>query len=204
MVCPGIALRICCIWQFSFLWYDSFMADLKLGDSVYIESFKHDGSVHRVWSKALVIEIFDHCVVAVTDHTWVVESDKRRWLTKEPAICFFYDNRWFNIISMIRKTGIFYYCNLASPSIYDGEAIKNIDYDLDVKVFPDGSYIILDENEYAYHAELMKYPEDIRQIVEAEMQSLLEMIENCDDPFNFSNINDYIMKYFEMINEKNI
>ena len=49
---------------------------------------------------------------------------------------------------MIRKTGIHYYCNIASPSLYDGEAIKNIDYDLDVKVAPNGKSIILDEEEY--------------------------------------------------------
>ena len=58
------------------------------------------------------------------------------------------------IISMIRKTGVYYYCNLASPSLYDGEAIKNIDYDLDVKLYPDRSYQILDENEYAAHGAL--------------------------------------------------
>ena len=115
--------------------------DIKVGDSVFVQSYKHDGSLHRTWSKAYVIDVFDNCVVAVTDHTWVVEADKRKWLTKEPAICFYYNDVWFNIISMVRKTGIYYYCNLASPSLYDGEAVKNIDYDLDVKVFPDGSYI---------------------------------------------------------------
>lgn len=173
--------------------------NVKIGDSVYVQSYKHDGSLHRTWAKALVIDIFEHCVVAVTDHTWVVESDGRKWLTKEPAICFFYDNRWFNVISMVRKTGIYYYCNLASPSLYDGESIKNIDYDLDVKVFPDDSYIILDENEYAYHAELMKYPDNIKKIIDDEMKDLLKMIENKQDPFNFSYINNYIMKYFEQL-----
>ncbi len=176
--------------------------DLKIGDSVYVQSYKHDGSLHRTWSKALVIDIFEHCVVAVTDHTWVVEADKRRWLTKEPAICFYYDNRWFNIISMVRKTGIYYYCNLASPSLYDGEAIKNIDYDLDVKVFPDDSYMILDENEYAYHAEKMHYSKEIKEVVEKEMQALLEMIKNKENPFNFSYINNYIVRYFEQIFDK--
>lgn len=180
------------------------MEELKIGDSVFVESYKHDGNVHRTWSKAFVIDVKDHMIVAVTDHTWVVESDKRRWLTKEPAICFFFDNRWFNIISMIRKSGIYYYCNLASPSIYDGEAIKNIDYDLDVKVFPDGTYMILDENEYAYHANKMNYPEDIKEIVEREMKELISMIENGSDPFNSSYITEYIMKYFGMTNELNI
>ena len=97
---------------------------------------------------------------------------------------------------MVRKTGIYYYCNLASPSLYDGEAIKNIDYDLDVKVFPDGEYVILDENEYEYHASVMNYPENIKKIISSQMEELLDLIVNKKEPFDFSYINDYIMKYF--------
>lgn len=175
------------------------MMNLNVGESVFIQSYKHDGSLHRTWSKALVIDVKEDFVVAVTDHTWVVEKDGRRWLTKEPAICFFYDHRWFNVISMIRKNGIYYYCNLASPSLYDGEAIKNIDYDLDVKVYPDGTYSILDENEYAEHAKMMNYPKGICQIVENEMHELVNMVEKKLEPFNSSYINDYLMKYFKMI-----
>ena len=152
--------------------------------------------MHRTWSKAQVIDIKDDFVVVVTDHSWVVEADGRRWLTKEPAICFYYTKRWYNIISMVRKTGIYYYCNLASPSLYDGEAIKNIDYDLDVKVFPDGEYMILDENEYEYHASVMNYPENIKKIISSQMEELLDLIVNKKEPFDFSYINDYIMKYF--------
>lgn len=175
--------------------------DLKTGDKVFVQSYKHDGSLHRTWSKALVLDVMEHCVVVVTDHSWVVEADKRRWLTKEPAICFYFDNRWFNIISMVRKTGIYYYCNIASPSLYDGEAVKNIDYDLDVKIFPDESYMILDENEYAYHSNKMNYPEEIKEIIDKELKDLLNMIENKKDPFNFSYMNNYIVKYFDYLFE---
>ncbi len=170
--------------------------DLKIGDSVYVQAYKHSGSLHRTWSKAQVIDVKDDFVVVVTDHSWVVEADGRRWLTKEPAICFYYTKRWYNIISMVRKTGIYYYCNLASPSLYDGEAIKNIDYDLDVKVFPDGEYVILDENEYEYHASVMNYPENVKKIISSQMEELLDLIVNKKEPFDFSYINDYIMKYF--------
>ena len=175
------------------------MQRLQENESVYIQSYKHDGSLHRTWSKGLVVEASEDYVVVVTDHTWVVESDGRRWLTKEPAICFFYAHRWFNVISMIRKNGIYYYCNLASPSLYDGEAIKNIDYDLDVKVYPDYSYVILDENEYEEHAAKMNYPDEIKEIVTNEMNEVIALIEKREKPFDFAYINSYLRKYFQMI-----
>lgn len=175
------------------------MNEIKIGDSVFVQSYKHNGSLHRTWSKGLVIDVQKDFYVVVTDHSWVVESDNRRWLTKEPAICFYYKNKWFNIISMVRKAGIYYYCNIATPSIYDGEAIKNIDYDLDVKVFPDGTYMVLDKNEFEYHANIMNYPADIKQICIDAKDELVRMVENKEIPFNFSYINDYILKYFELI-----
>lgn len=179
------------------------MQNLNVGDSVFVQSFKHNGAVHRTWSKALVIDVQEDCYVVVTDHSWVVEADGRRWITKEPAICFYYTRHWFNIISMVRKTGIYYYCNIATPSIYDGEAIKNIDYDLDVKVFPDGTYMVLDENEFEYHRHKMSYPEEISQICIRSKDKLVSMVENGEKPFDFSYINEYIMKYFELVFDSN-
>ena len=175
------------------------MEELKIGDSVYVQSYKHDGTLHRTWSKALVIDVQPDFYVVVTDHSWVVEDDGRKWLTKEPAICFYYKKQWFNVISMVRKAGIYYYVNIASPSIYDGEAIKNIDYDLDVKVFPDDSWMVLDENEFAYHCEKMNYSEDLIKICVDAKDEIVEMVKEKKIPFDFSYINDYIMKYFEVI-----
>ena len=176
------------------------MQRLKQGDHVFIESYKHNGKVHRIWAKALVVEVKDKQIVAVTDKTCVIESDGRRWITKEPAVCFFYEDRFYNVISMARKNGIYYYCNLASPSIFDGEAIKNIDYDLDIKVFPDYSYIILDEYEYAMHAKEMGYDEDIKKILEHQMQDLIDIINKKKEPFDHKQIEEYLLKYFQMIN----
>lgn len=170
---------------------------LPVNQMVYIQSFKHDGSLHRTWSKGYVLEASQEKMVVVTNKTWVIEADGRRWFTREPAICFFYPDRWYNVITMIRKTGIYYYCNLASPSLYDGEAIKNIDYDLDVKVFPDGRVDILDEDEYKEHAQRMQYDSTIRKIVETSLKQLLEVIERHDEPFNKACIEQYYKMYLE-------
>ena len=174
----------------------------NVGESVYIQSFKHDGSLHRTWAKGFIIEADEERIVAVTNKALVTESSKRKWVTKEPAICFFYSKRWYNIISMIRKNGIYYYCNLASPSLYDGEAIKNIDYDLDVKLYPTGKYTILDEDEYEQHSQEMNYPEEIKNIVEREMQNLIDRIVSFEDPFNEDNVNMYYRKYLEVLDEQ--
>lgn len=170
----------------------------EVGSMVYVQSFKHDGSLHRTWCKAFVLEASERMIVAVTDRAWVIEGDGRKWLTREPAISFYYPDRWYNIITMLRHSGIYYYCNMASPSIYDGEAIKNIDYDLDIKLYPDGGYQILDESEYADHARTMNYPEKVRVILQRSMDDLIKRMDMAESPFGKGDIEYYYRKYLKM------
>lgn len=165
---------------------------------VYIQSYKYNGSLHRTWSKGYVLSVKEHEWIVITYKTWVIEADGRRWFTKELAICFFYDNRWYNVISMIRKSGIYYYCNIATPSVYDQEAIKNIDLDLDVKVFPDYAYEVLDEDEFESHQVLMNYDQDIIHISKTVTQELVEKIKKAEYPF----IHDEILRLFDEYQER--
>lgn len=170
----------------------------KIGEVIYIQSFKHDGSLHRTWSSGTVLDVDDEKLVLITYKTWVVEADGRKWFTREPAICFYYFNRWYNVISMIRSKGVFYYCNLASPSVYDGEALKNIDYDLDVKLFPDGKYLVLDEDEFKIHRKQMEYSQELIDIVEAEKDRLVEKVKAQSYPFDEKTIHDYFDAYLRI------
>ncbi len=167
---------------------------LKRGDMVEIHSYKHDHHVHRTWNNITVLEITKNCLVVGNYKSRVVESNGRFWTTKEPAICFFYDNKWFNVIAMLKKEGITYYCNLSSPYVYDDEAIKYIDYDLDVKVFNDYSFKVLDRDEYKEHLNQMHYPDKLKKIIEAELLNLIELIKRKEPPFN----HELIYNYYEM------
>ena len=118
------------------------------GDFITIKSYKHDGSLHRTWRDTMVLKTSDNAIIGCNDHTLVTEADGRRWVTREPALIYFHKHYWFNIVTMIRDNGVSYYCNLASPSVMDREALKYIDYDLDVKVFPNGEKRLLDVDEY--------------------------------------------------------
>ncbi|NLW14670.1 MAG: DUF402 domain-containing protein [Erysipelothrix sp.] len=173
----------------------------KVGDVVYVQTYKHDGSIHRTWSSATVLDVDASKIVAITYKTWVVESNNRKWFTREPAILFYYFDRWYNVMAMIRKRGIYYYCNLASPIIYDGEAIKNIDYDLDVKMYPDGNIVLLDEDEFSRHQNQMHYPKDIIHIVETEKDRLMNVAMAKEYPFKDKVINGYFEKYLNLDNE---
>ena len=102
----------------------------KEGENIKIQSYKHDGNIHRVWSETTILKGTEHVIIGGNDHTLVTESDGRTWITREPAIVYFHSEYWFNVICMFREDGIYYYCNLSSPFACDEEALKYIDYDI--------------------------------------------------------------------------
>lgn len=170
----------------------------KEGEFVTIQSYKHDGKLHRTWRDTMVLKTSEHSMIGVNDHTLVTESDGRRWVTREPAIVYFHKKYWFNVIAMIREKGVSYYCNLASPFLLDDEALKYIDYDLDIKVFPDGEKRLLDVDEYEMHSQMMNYPNDIDFILKENVKILVDWINNGEGPFSEGYIDIWYNRYKQL------
>ena len=177
------------------------MDDLKIGDTLVIHCYKHNGLVYESSKIAYVLDIKDDYIVLGDENVLITKKDGRRWHTKGSAIMFFYKKRWFNIIAQIKNEGIFYYCNIASPFVIDDSTLKYIDYDLDLRVFSDGAFKVLDRNEYNYHKKLMNYPQEINYIVKEELSSLIEMKKSSEFPFNKESI-EYYYDIFKKMKEK--
>ncbi|MBQ6477554.1 MAG: DUF402 domain-containing protein [Bacilli bacterium] len=174
------------------------MENLEIGKKYSIHSYKHDGSIHRGWEEAILLDIKDDYLVFGNSKTKVTESDGRSWRTKEPAVLYFYKKSWFNIIGQYKKDGIYYYCNIASPYIIEDDTIKYIDYDLDLRVFPNGSFKVLDRGEYKYHKKIMNYSKDLDTILKYELTKLIDKARGQDGPFQQSEIKEYYHKYKEI------
>ncbi|EHY7189671.1 DUF402 domain-containing protein [Listeria monocytogenes] len=164
---------------------------------IQIKSYKHNGKLHRTWKKTVVLKSTENIIIGGNDHTLVVEADGRKWVTREPSICYFHSDYWFNVISMIREDGIYHYCNLGTPFAVDEQALKYIDYDLDIKVFPDGRFHLLDEGEYEQHRRQMKYPDSIDRILRHNVDVLSHWILDKKGPFSPDYIDIWYEKYKE-------
>lgn len=165
------------------------------GNEFKIKSYKHAGKLHRVWDSNLILQRTNDRVISGNDRTEVWESDGEVWQTKEPAICCFYTEYWFNVIGMIRANGIHYYCNIASPYIYEHNAIKYIDYDLDVRVYPDLTYELLDEDEFVIHKRSMNYPHKLETILWRHIDYLTSWIHQRKGPFAPNFIDEWYERF---------
>lgn len=180
---------------------ENVMQDNRLpreGDYVTIKSYKHDGSLHRTWRETMILKTSENEIIGINDHTVVIEDDGRRWVTREPAIVYFHRKYWFNIVAMIRDNGVSYYCNLATPFVLDKEALKYIDYDLDIKVYPDGEKRLLDADEYQEHRQKWQYPDEIDYILSEHVKILVEWINQQKGPFSKAYVDLWFRRYQEI------
>ena len=172
----------------------------KPGSKMSIHCYKHNGKIHRTWDEVIILDETNDYIVCANNKINITESDGRSHRTRDLAIIFLYKKRWFHITAQYKKIGLYYKADIASPIIVDENIFKYIDYDLDLKVFPDGEYKVLDRNEYKFHRKIMKYSEDLDFILKNEMTDVINMKEKSEGPFNKDIINKYYEKYLNLVN----
>ena len=177
-----------------------------IGDKLEIQCYKHNKKVHRAWSEAVILDVKKDYIVCGNSKTLVTESEGTTWRTKEPAIMYFLKNEWYNVIAQLKKDGIYYYCNIATPYIIEEDTIKYIDYDLDLRIFPTGEYKILDRMEYKYHKKLMNYSDDLDIAIKNGLDDLIKkykdgsIIFDEQQNYKYHNIYEEVKKYNESHN----
>ncbi|MDD3452853.1 MAG: DUF402 domain-containing protein [Bacilli bacterium] len=172
------------------------MNKLCIGDNFQIQCYKHNQKIERASDEAVVLDIKKDYIVFGNNKTLLRKAEGSAWKTKEPAILYFFKNQWFNIIAQLKKDGIYYYCNIASPFIIEDNTIKYIDYDLDLRVFPTGEYKILDKMEYKYHKKIMNYSDDLDKAIKNGLNDLIELYKDgfvaFDDKVNLAYYDEYL------------
>ncbi|MDD6302383.1 MAG: DUF402 domain-containing protein [Bacillales bacterium] len=177
-----------------------------IGKWFHVQSYKHDGSLHRTWDSAMIVDVTDDYIVIASTCNKVVEADGRHWYTREPAVSVFFFNDWFNFIAMFKDDEIMYYCNIASPSLIDKNCIKYIDYDLDLKLLPNKSIIQLDSKEYEFHRKKYVYSDELDYVIKGANEYAKELMRRGGFPFDDALMRDYYAKYLVIKEnqEKNI
>lgn len=158
---------------------------------IEVQGYKHDGRMHRIRDGVFVVEETNDYIVVASKRTKVIEHDFRIWYTKEPAVMIFFKNQWFNVIAMLKSVGVTYYVNLASPYIIDNKRIKFIDYDLDMKLFPNNQIKVIDVKEYGYHRKQYGYSDDIDKILRSNLNKIKDMMIKKEYPFDQETIKSY-------------
>ncbi len=117
-----------------------------------------------------------------------------------------FKDEWYNLfVTINEKNKLIFYFNVAAPYLFEEDAIKYIDLDLDVRVIDANSQIevikVLDEKEFEFNANQMLYPKKlIRKALEAK-DDIIEKLQSkyFQNTFNF----DLFKQLDKIINNQN-
>jgi uncharacterized protein len=106
--------------------------------------------------------------------------------THRPSDLVFWRERWYNVFINFHDDGSVrnFYCNVAMPPLIEADTIKFVDLDLDVQVWPDGSYLVLDRDEFELHRVEYGYPEWVQERARRAVDEILALFEAREGPFS--------------------
>ena len=159
---------------------------LKAAQQVTINSRKFDGTIRRSWNCELIEADADSLVFVGVFDIDVSHPDLGEISRGTISYEYYWLDRWYNIFCFHEPDGSFrnYYCNINMPPTFVGGVLNYIDLDIDVVVWPDMRYQILDRDEFEQNAAKFNYSEKIREMVEATLAELIAVIKRGDLPTN--------------------
>ena len=136
-------------------------------------------------------EVLERSIDGVTiSASWQHEAKDLGYARFEPGdrfIEYYYTDRWFNIFDIATAGGQRkgWYCNVTQPATISDEHIEQVDLLLDVWVDPDGTPLVLDEDEFEADTTLS---DEQRAGAHQGLQDLLQMIAEQTEPFAFTSL----------------
>lgn len=99
---------------------------------------------------------------------------------------YYWLDRWYNIFRFHEPEGGLrnYYCNINMPPMLKDGVLDYVDLEIDVLVWKDYSYKVLDEDEYEANAVTFNYPEHLRNEARKGLTELINLIETREFPFD--------------------
>jgi uncharacterized protein len=154
---------------------------------IKIISRKFNKKIHKTW-RAKLIETNNSlfCLVGEFEneinhpHLGVI---RRGTISYE----FFWLERWYNVFRFHEPDGSLrnYYCNISMPPKFENLTLDFIDLDIDILIWKDFSFEILDLEEFEINALDYSYSNYLREKIQMSLSELLYMLELRLFPFDY-------------------
>lgn len=100
---------------------------------------------------------------------------------------YYWKDKWFNVFRFHEPEGDLrnYYCNVNQPPVMEEGTLDYVDLDIDLLIWRDFSYEVLDLEEFDANILKYRYSVELQDRAYSSLGDLLGMIENRDFPFDF-------------------
>jgi len=155
---------------------------------IQINARKFDNKIHRSW-KCKFIEQKDSLLLFVGEFDKEITHNdlgiiRRGTVSYE----YYWLDRFYNIFRFHEPEGGLrnFYCNVNMPPTFANGVLDYIDLDIDVLVWNDFSFKILDMEDFEYNSVKFKYSKKVIENSKKSLAELLQMIKTREFPFDFA------------------
>jgi protein associated with RNAse G/E len=144
-----------------------------VGMTIEVRPRYADGRVKQGWSAELIEHSEELLIlqglVQYPEELEIVNFEFGDVLTER-----YWFNRWYNIFALRTPQGQpkGWYANICTPITFDGKTIRYTDLDLDLWVWPDGRYRVLDEDAFEQRV-VPTMPDTVVHKARAALQHLI-------------------------------
>jgi protein associated with RNAse G/E len=143
-----------------------------------VQKLMHDGARSYRWEGREIHRDDDHLFFTAVFERQGRDLGYVRFEKGDVFYEWYYFDRWYNVFQVYSEAGDLkgWYCNVTAPARVDGGELTFVDLALDLWVWPDMRYLVLDEDEFDELAASAYTPE---QVAEARA-SLAELIQRTE------------------------
>lgn len=157
-----------------------------MNQSVIINSRKFDGTIHRSWKAELIEETFDFWVFAGEFEKEIRHPELGVIRPGTVSYEYYWKQKWYNVFRFHEPEGTLrnFYCNINQPPQLSEGVLDYVDLDIDVLVWGDFSFEILDLDEFEQNSKLYGYTENLVLRCRETLVELQELIAGKGFPFS--------------------
>lgn len=154
---------------------------------VTVRKYNWRGTFQYAWSGELLVREQEHLVLLAI---WQGPGEPRvgeiAFLAGDRFVEHYYPGRGYAIWQVEQPNGIIkgWYCNISTPVEWQEGILSFRDLLLDLLVYPDGRYSVLDRDEFV-EAQGAGLPDNEAALAEAALAELVRLVEARADPFRF-------------------
>jgi uncharacterized protein len=163
---------------------------------IHLKSYKYPNIPHYEWRGHLLHKTPDYAMVLCEKGRELKHHTKGITFTIDlTSLEYFFFKEGFTVAMEIGAGEIrSYYCNIATPSIWNGDEIHYIDLDLDVIRKKNEKWQVIDKEEFESNAIKYGYPSELKDYALKSLKLLQNKINTASFPFDGSGL-DYLSEH---------
>ncbi|MBD2869047.1 DUF402 domain-containing protein [Paenibacillus arenilitoris] len=157
-----------------------------MGKYIRLKALKYPDRNHYEWEGELLEQTDDYVIVLCRPGRRLVHYTKNKVFTIDnTSLEIFFLKEWHTVaIGLEQGRAVSYYCNVAMPSVLDGDELRFVDLDLDLVQGRDEPWKVVDEDEFEANSETFRYPPELKDNAVQALARLKAKVEKGEFPFH--------------------